>query len=109
MRGTRALHDLSRSVASRNLGAGFQVDGPSITLSGNVAIGNGGAGVQIDAASDAPVLAASDFIANGGSDGNFCGVSNLALQPVAATQSYWGAATGPASSSRNRSRRSRTR
>lgn len=82
------------NVASRNLGAGFQVDGTNFTLTGNVAIGNGVAGVQVDPLSAPPVLTANDFIGNGGG-GDLCGVLNLSPQQIAATQSYWGAATGP--------------
>lgn len=83
------------NVASRNAGAGFQIDGTAITLTGNAALGNGVAGIQIDPMSASPVLAGNDVIGNGGSNGTLCGVSNLSPLQVAATQSYWGAATGP--------------
>lgn len=83
------------NVASRNAEAGFQIDGTAITLTGNVALGNGVAGIRIDPMSASPVLVANDVIGNGGSNGTLCGVSNLSPLQVTATQSYWGAATGP--------------
>jgi Periplasmic copper-binding protein (NosD) len=83
------------NLASRNLGAGFFLDGTNLTLTGNAAIGNAIAGVQIDTLSDPPALVNNNFIGNGGTDGGLCGVLTLTSQPVAATGSYWGAATGP--------------
>ncbi len=84
------------NVASRNSIAGFQVDGTNLTLTGNLAIGNGAVGVQVDPLSAPPVLTTNDFIGNGGAVA-LCGVLNLSPQQIAATQSYWGAATGPGS------------